>query len=227
MFAIFMKSPLITKLLLSYKLITTGLFNASAGDYSEGRTAVYGKRYNTGVTFATKADAEEAVLRAFDRRTPFTCNTFKLTYCVDKIAIQSTITQIAPKIFLFCKHIADHLCKLLKEKDKRTSIYLQQSDRLILEAKNPVVIPHPEIDIALVKLEFDDSETAKSDFLPIAKQMCTFDSNGYVVSYSDVSVIDKEDVFTTSKALSIHPFQYRKTEKKTDRVTIFASRKNF
>ena len=216
MFAIFMECSLIIKFLLCYTL-TTALFNTSSVDYSEGRTAIYGKRYNTGVTFATKADAEKAIARAFDSSTSFTCDVYRLIYCVQEgsriTLTHATITQIAPKIFLCCKHTAANLRNTLKEKDRDTSIYLQQSDKLILKATNQVIVTNPEADIALMKLEFDDSETVKSDFLSIAKPIDSLDANGYVISYSDVSVINSEDVLTTSKALSIHPFQYTKTSK--------------
>ncbi len=114
-----------------------------------------------GVTFATKADAQEAIRRgAGDAKNPFVGNICSLQFFNTDTneTTRSTATQIAPDIFLVCKHAIETGNGYLKIISNGKN-YLVNSVAMEL---------HPEADLALIKLTFDEGRISDCDFLPFA-----------------------------------------------------------
>ncbi len=185
-------------------------------DESLRRGNVCGKRYNTGATFATEKDAEEAMARgSFDVRNPFVGNACGLTYSTKEtssstILTQATITRVAPCVFLCCRHTALSLQYAMRCLEKNyLKIYVQLDCDTQLEVTKPIIVTHTSADLALMKLEIDDKLFTVRSLPPITEPLDdNTEANGFVVSYSDVSVIGNyKRLAAMRRTLSIHRFK--------------------
>lgn len=183
-----------------------------AATVSVGRGPVMAGILNDGATFATKEDAAEAIRRGMeDVRNPFVGNVCQLFHSTKHGMTEATITQIAPNIFLSCRHTAEELTAASTFFSKRGMkgflLGVRAGSDILGGVKDIEIVPHPEVDVALLKLVFNEGEIPACDFLSIAKSVATEDKgSGFAVSYSDASIAGKEGHSKHTRALSIHHF---------------------
>lgn len=177
---------------------------------------ICGKRYNTGVTFSSEKYAKEAIARGvFDERNPFVGNVCGLTYSTKETRssttiTQATITRVAPGIFLCCRHTALGLQYAMRCLEKNyLKIYMQLDCDTQLEVTQPIIVTHTSADLALIKLETADKLFTASGLLLSTESLGdTTEANGFVVSYSDVSVIGNyKRLAAMCRTVSIHRFK--------------------
>lgn len=186
---------------------------------SEPRGPITGRVSITGITFATEQDANEAVRRGrSDTRNPFVDNTCLLFHSTEEGSSTATITQIAPDIFLCCKHTAITLSNATTHfttqgKMDKFTLAVRSGDAILRGAQECNIAPHPDADLALMQLKFAEGKIPECDFLPFAKSIGDGTSaNGFVVSCGEVSFVGKESPLEIKRVLSIHPFQKRGKE---------------
>ncbi len=217
MLKIFKEDSNAFKILNIIVIIKAALLNACAiSDDELVREKICGKRYNTGATFATEKDAKEAITRGvFDTRNPFVSDVCGLTYSTQETKssttlTQATITRVALDIFLCCRHTAIGLQYAMRCLEKNyLKIYVQLDSDTQLEVTQPTIITHPNADLALMKLQIRDKSFTASSLLPITEPLDDkTEANGFVVSYSDVSVIGNcKRLAAMCRTLSIHRFK--------------------
>lgn len=171
-----------------------------------------------GITFATEADKAEAINRGqVDyNKNPFVPNICQLIHSKTEGEFTSaTITQIAPNIYLCCKHTAEILLdanNYFQPKGYEGFEFSLQSGGITLCVIKKLEILHhnsKNIDLALIKLEFDEGAIPACNFLPIATAINDGElGNGFVVSCGEIAVANQEEK-EIARALSIHKFQKR------------------
>lgn len=183
-------------------------------------TTIFSAKINiSGTTFGSNRHIEEAVKRAngFDRTTIFAENVAVLIHSTEHGLRSFTVTQIAPKIFLSTRSDAIELAKSFQDFQEKQNLseykLILRAAGIILESPKTEIAPHPEANLALLKLVFQAGEIHPLGFLPIAKPISEGQrANGYAISYTEVSGGDSEEsTFLEDKAiersLSIHSFQ--------------------
>lgn len=189
---------------------------------------------NIGTTFATEEYAREALRRGSgDPKNPFVDNVCLLNHSTEKGVATATITQVAPNIFLCCKHTATELSEATsyfeaRGKTSELTLFIQSGEAILRGATLCVIRYHPDIDLALMRLDFIEGTIPACAFLPLAK---TIDeeirANGFAVSYGEVSVVEKAERLAFGRSVSIHPFT-RKSEELVSSLSgsVDASRKS-
>lgn len=177
-----------------------------------------GTSSTSGITFATLENANEAISRgAGDERNPFVGNVCRIIYSTKDGFNGATITQIAPRIFLGCKHTISELHESFNHFQQTSNIH---SFQLAVESGNlklsqalemiPYLHPDSTVDIALVRLSFNQGAIPQCDFLSITSSLKEKEvASGFVVSCSEVSLAGGNplDVIGCKRVLSVHRFQ--------------------
>ncbi|MEI7494431.1 MAG: hypothetical protein WCJ92_07555 [Alphaproteobacteria bacterium] len=177
---------------------------------------------SAGTTFATKADADEALARGqVDwSKNPFVPNVCQLIHSKTEETITSaTITQIAPNIYLCCKHTAEVLTAantyFEPKRYRGFEVHLRSGTDILCQLKNLEILPHKDVDLALIKLEFASGTVPTSSFLPLATSISEGEQgNGFVVSCGEMAVASGS-FEGIGRTLSIHKFQKKENTLKS------------
>ncbi len=176
---------------------------------------------SAGTTFATKTDADEALARGqVDwSKNPFVPNVCQLTHSkTEETMTSATITQIASNIYLCCKHTANVLLAAndyFKPKEYiGFEVHLRSGTDILCQLKNLEILPHKDVDLALIKLEFDTGAIPTTCFLPLATSISEGEQgNGFVVSCGEMAASGSFEGI--GRTVSIHKFQKKKNTLKS------------
>lgn len=170
-------------------------------------------------TFATEESQKEALQRGKeDSRNPFVNDVYQILHLVDDTNwTTATVTKISPNVYLCCKHTAIQLGDAItnfREKGKTSSfqLALKSGEKILSGLADCKIIPHKDVDLALLKLTFRDPDIIQ-EFLPIALQIeCGFKGNGFVVSWLEELPATSSTLFKAQRVLSIHDFTKKETK---------------
>ncbi len=174
---------------------------------------------SSGVTFATLENMNEGILRgAGHEKNPFVHNVCRIFYSTESGYDAATITQIAPQIFLGCKHTIRGIYESLAYFQKGSKFHefelrVESGNNLLRGVIEIVPYFHRDeaVDLALVKLSFNQGVIYPCEFLQIASASKKGEvANGYVVSCAEVSHIGNISLTNQpniQRSLSIHRFQ--------------------